>query len=69
MPGLRCAAVAEGNLARANIGRLIGLGVNQASLGLPERHGLSHAEAGPSHVAALLDRECQVDEILSTVLS
>ena len=56
MPGLRCAAVAEGNLARANIGRLIGLGVNQAALGLPKRDGLSHAEAGPCHIAALLDR-------------
>ena len=68
MPGLRGAVVAECDLAGADVGRLVGLGVDEAALGLTEWHGLAHAEAGPCYVVALLDRECQEDEIKSTIL-
>ena len=57
MPGLGGAVVAEGDPARADVGRLVGLGVDEAALGLPEGHRLAHAETCPRHVAALLDRE------------
>ena len=58
MPGLRGAVVAECDLAGADVGRLVGLGVDEAALGLTEWHGLAHAEARRCHVVALLDREC-----------
>ena len=55
MPGLRGAVVAECDLAGADVGRLVGLGVDEAALGLPEGHRLAHAETCPRNAAALLD--------------
>ena len=54
MPRLRGAAVGEGDLSSADVGGLVCLPVDEASLGLPERHWLAHAETGPCHVATLL---------------
>ena len=60
MPRLRGAAIGKGDLSRANVGWLVGLLVDEASLGLPERHRLAHAEACPCHVAALLGRSVAI---------
>ena len=54
MPRLRGAAVSEGDLSGADVGGLVCLLVDEAPLGLPERHWLAHAEACPCHVATLL---------------